>query len=157
MDQGSTRKRSAVHNFSPTVTKFCVMWEGQALPHDTKFGNGRCEIAGRRVIFICSLIHGSSWSGLIKAEPESRFSKYLLDCGNNALIMCGYGLESWDQTMWILGVYNFCKRPNLWVHPSSKVIGFFCNAKIWYLVLIYRYGIFHVVWRGRLYLLWKIS
>ena len=70
MDQGSTRKRSAVHNFAPTVTKFCVMWEGQALPHDTKFGNCRCEIVGRRVIFIWCLIHGSRWSGLIKAEPE---------------------------------------------------------------------------------------
>ena len=69
MDQGSTRKRSAVHNFAPTVTKFCVMWEGQALPHDTKIGNCRCEIVGRRVIFIWPLIHGSSWSRLIKAEP----------------------------------------------------------------------------------------
>ena len=72
MDQGSTRKRSAVQNFAPRVTKFCVMWEGQALPHDTKFGNGRCEIVGRRVIFIWPLIHGSSWSGLIKAEPGVR-------------------------------------------------------------------------------------
>ena len=45
------------------------MWEGQALPHDTKFGNSRCEIVGRRVIFIWSLIHGLRWSGLIKAEP----------------------------------------------------------------------------------------
>ena len=71
MDQGSTMKRSAVHNFAPTVTKFCVMWEGQALPHDTKFGNSRCEIVGRRVIFIWSLIHGLRWSGLIKAEPET--------------------------------------------------------------------------------------
>ena len=69
MDQGSTRKRSAVHNFAPTVTKFCVMWEGQALPHDTKFGNSRCEIVGRRMIFIWSLIHGSSWSSLIKVGP----------------------------------------------------------------------------------------
>ena len=71
MDQGSTMKRSAVHNFAPTVTKFCVMWEGQALPHDTKFGNSRCEIVGRRVFFIWSLIHGLRWSGLIKAEPVS--------------------------------------------------------------------------------------
>ena len=77
MDQGSTRKRSAVHNFAPTVTKFCVMWEGQALPHDTKFGNSRCEIVGRRVIFIWSLIHGSSWSGLIKVRPG---------CSNELLI-----------------------------------------------------------------------
>ena len=69
MDQGSTMKRSAVQNFAPTVTKLCVMWEGQALPHDTKFGNSRCEIVGRRVIFIWSLIHGLRWSGLIKAEP----------------------------------------------------------------------------------------
>ena len=70
MDQGSTRKRSAVHNFAPTVTKFCVMWEGQALPHDTKFGNCRCEIVGTIVILIWSLIHGLYWSGLIKAEPD---------------------------------------------------------------------------------------
>ena len=74
MDQGSTRKRSAVHNFAPTVTKFCAVWEGQALPHDTKFGNSRCKIVGRRVIFIWSLIHGSSWSGLIKAEPGTPFT-----------------------------------------------------------------------------------
>ena len=70
MDQGSTKKQSAVHNFVPTVTKFCVMWEGQALPHDTKFGNCRGEIVHRRLIFIWSLIHGSSWSGLIKVGPE---------------------------------------------------------------------------------------
>ena len=31
--------------------------------------NSRCEIVGRRVIFIWSLIHGLCWSGLIKAEP----------------------------------------------------------------------------------------
>ena len=73
MDQGSTMKWSAVHNFAPTVTKFCVMWEGQALPHDTNFGNSRCEIVGRRVIFIWSLIHGLRWSGLIKAEPGDTY------------------------------------------------------------------------------------
>ena len=69
MHQGSTRKRSAVHNCVPTVTTFCAMWEGQALPRDARFGNSRCEIVGRRVIFIWSLIHGSSWSGLIKVGP----------------------------------------------------------------------------------------
>ena len=78
MDQGSTMKRSAVHNFAPTVTKFCLMWEGQALPHDTKFGNSRCEIVGRRVIFIWSLIHGLRWSGLIKAEPGVFHVKQLI-------------------------------------------------------------------------------
>ena len=54
---------------APTVTKFCVMWEGLSLPHDTKFGNCRDDIADRRVIFIWSLIHGSSWSCLIKVGP----------------------------------------------------------------------------------------
>ena len=44
------------------------MWEGQALPHDTKFGNSRCEIVGR--ILFWYLIHGLRWSGLIKAEPD---------------------------------------------------------------------------------------
>ena len=69
MDQGSTRKHSAAHNFAPTVTKFCVMWEGLSLPHDTKFGKCRGEIVDRRMIFIWTLIHGSGWSGLIKSEP----------------------------------------------------------------------------------------
>ena len=69
MDQGSSKKRSTVHNFVPTVTKFCVMWEGLSLPQDTKCGNCRDEIVVRRVIFIWSLIHGSSWSGLIKVGP----------------------------------------------------------------------------------------
>ena len=69
-DEGSTKKRSAVHNFVPTVTKFCVLWEGLSLPHDTKFGNCRGEIVDRRVIFIWSLILGSSWSGLIKVGPD---------------------------------------------------------------------------------------
>ena len=64
---------------APTVTKFCVIWEGQALPHDTKFGNSRCEIVGRRVIFIWSLIHGSSWSGLIKVGPCDALMCELLD------------------------------------------------------------------------------
>ena len=69
MDQGSIRKHSAVHNFAPTVTKFCVMWEGLSLPHDTKFGYCGGEIVDRRVIFSWAMIHGSSWSILIKVGP----------------------------------------------------------------------------------------
>ena len=69
MDQGSIRKRSAVYNFVPRVTKFCVMWEGLSLPHDTKFGNCKSKIVDRRLIISWSLIHGSSWSGLIKVGP----------------------------------------------------------------------------------------
>ena len=40
-----------------------------SLPHDTKFGNCRGEVVDRRVIFIWSLIYGSSWSGLINVRP----------------------------------------------------------------------------------------
>ena len=54
MDQGSTWKRSAVHNFAPRFTKFCVMWEGLSLPreglslpHDANIGNSRDEIVDR--------------------------------------------------------------------------------------------------------------
>ena len=75
MDQGSNKKRSAVHNLVPTVTKFCVMWEGLSPPHDTKFGNCRSEIFDRIMIFICSLIHGSSWSDLIKVGPGGQFRR----------------------------------------------------------------------------------
>ena len=28
MDQGSNKNHSPAYNFTPTVTKFCVMWEG---------------------------------------------------------------------------------------------------------------------------------
>ena len=69
MDQGSNKNHSPVNNFAPTVTKFCVMWEGQALPHDTKFGNCRGRIVDSRMFPSWSLIHGLSWSSLIKAEP----------------------------------------------------------------------------------------
>ena len=69
MDQGSNKNHSPVNNFTPTVTKFCVTWEGQALPHDTKFRNSRGKIVGSRTFPYWSLIHGSSWSGLIKAGP----------------------------------------------------------------------------------------
>ena len=48
---------------------FCVMWEGQALPHDTKFRNCRGKIVDSRAFPSWSLIHGSSWSGLIKVGP----------------------------------------------------------------------------------------
>ena len=69
MDQGSTKNHSPVNNFAPTVTKFCVMWEGQALPHDTKFRICRGKIVDSRTFPNWSLIHGSSWSGLIKVGP----------------------------------------------------------------------------------------
>ena len=69
-DQGSNKNHSPAYNFAPTVTKFCVMWEGLSLLHDTKFSNCRCKIVDSSVFPIWSLIHGSSWSGLIKAEPD---------------------------------------------------------------------------------------
>ena len=70
MDQGSNKNHSPAYNFAPTVTKFCVVWEGLSFPHDTKFGNCRCEIVDSRAFPSWSLIHGLPWSGLIKAEPE---------------------------------------------------------------------------------------
>ena len=70
MNQGSNKNHSPAYNFAPTVTKFCVMWEGLSLPHDTKFGNCRCKIVDSRAFPSWSLIHGLRWSGLIKAEPD---------------------------------------------------------------------------------------
>ena len=69
MDQGSNENHSPVNNFVATVTKFCVLWEGQALPQDTKFSNCRDKIVDSRAFISWSLIHGSSWSGLIKLGP----------------------------------------------------------------------------------------
>ena len=69
VDQGSNKNHSPAYNFTPTVTKFCVMWEGLSLPHDTKFGNCRCKIVDSRSFHSWSLIHGLRWSGLIKVGP----------------------------------------------------------------------------------------
>ena len=78
MDQGSNKNHSPAYNFTPTVTKFCVMWEGLSLPHDTKFGNCRCKIEDSRSFHSWSLIHGLRWSGLIKVGPGSRFKIKIL-------------------------------------------------------------------------------
>ena len=75
-DQGSNENNSPVHNFAPTVTKCCVMWEGQALPQDTKFGNCRDKIVDSRAFLSWSLILGSSWSGLIKVGPGGHYLDY---------------------------------------------------------------------------------
>ena len=72
MDQGSNKNHSPAYNFTPTVTKFCVMWEGLSLPHDTKFGNCRCKIVDSRSFHSWSLIHGLRWSGLIKVGPGGK-------------------------------------------------------------------------------------
>ena len=69
VDQWSNKNHSPAYKFAPTVTKFCVMWEGLSLPHDSKFGNCRCKIVDSRAFPSWSLIHGLRWSGLIKAEP----------------------------------------------------------------------------------------
>ena len=73
VDQGSNKNHSPAYNLAPTATKFCVVWEGQALPQNTKFGNCRCKIVDSRAFPSWSLIHGLRWSGLIKAEPDLVF------------------------------------------------------------------------------------
>ena len=90
MDQGSNKNHSPAYNFTPTVTKFCVMWEGLSLPHDTKFGNCRCKIVDSRSFHSWSLIHGLRWSGLIKVGPghcskhyRLNLAKYYMDIKTN--------------------------------------------------------------------------
>ena len=78
VDQGSNKNHSPAYNFAPTVTKFCVMWEGLSLPHGTKFGNCRCKIVDSRAFPSWSLIHGLRRSGLIKAEPGHRKKRKML-------------------------------------------------------------------------------
>ena len=83
MDQGSNKNQSPAYNFTPTVTKFCVMWEGLSLPHDTKFGNCRCKIVDSRSFHSWSLIHGLRWSGLIKVGPGNTCHP----CGHGSLFL----------------------------------------------------------------------
>ena len=82
VDQGSNKNHSPAYNFAPTVTKFCVMWEGLSLPHDTKYGNCWCKIVDSRAFPSWSLIHGLRWSGLIKAEPGHRCFSFAIKCSD---------------------------------------------------------------------------
>ena len=95
MDQGSNKNHSPAYNFTPTVTKFCVMWEGLSLPHDTKFGNCRCKIVDSRSFHSWSLIHGLRWSGLIKVGPESSgFPKQRATYVEKVFMMSSYYITS---------------------------------------------------------------
>ena len=62
---------SLIHGSRIKWKSLSCQQEGQALPHDTKFGNCRDKIVDSRAFLSWSLIHGSSWSGLIKVGPES--------------------------------------------------------------------------------------
>ena len=100
MDQGSNKNHSPAYNFTPTVTKFCVMWEGLSLPHDTKFGNCRCKIVDNRSFHSWSLIHGLRWSGLIKVVmdgaailPPSLPVTATWELGTCKLILLGRGVQ----------------------------------------------------------------
>ena len=103
MGQGSNKNHSPINNITPTVTKFCVMWEGQALPHDTKFGNCRDKIVDNRAFLSWSLIHGSSWSRLIKAEPGQSspgFCVYLQICLTPNKLFNSLHPSPESQTFW---------------------------------------------------------
>ena len=100
MDQGSNKNHSPAYNFTPTVTKFCVMWEGLSLPHDTKFGNCRCKIVDSRSFHSWSLIHGLRWSGLIKAAPGS----VCIQCNFRAHVFIWQWIKTWFRKgMWPVG------------------------------------------------------
>ena len=105
MDQGSNENHSPVNSFAPTVTKFCVTWEGQALPHDTEFGNCRDKIVDSRAFLSWSLIHGLSWSGLIKVGPGYRQLNY-----TNTLKSSFYGCvyQTSPNTMIIFNICTHC-------------------------------------------------
>ena len=103
LGQGSTKNHSPVNNFAPTVTKFYVMWEGQALPHDTKFRNCRDKTVEGRTVPNWSLIHGSSWSGLIKVGPER----------------CAHAIEIWYGVLCYDIITTEGKHWNTYEHLNS--------------------------------------
>ena len=105
MDQGSTKNHSPVNNFAPRVTKFCVMWEGQALPHDTKFRNCGGKIVDSRTFPNWSLIHGSSWPGLIKVGPGNHLLIH------NRLTVC----------LWICTSWHLATSSNTTTTPTTQI------------------------------------
>ena len=85
--------------------QFCT-YSYQILCHDTKFGNSRCEIIGRRVIFIWSLIHGLRWSGLIKAEPGTTLVVNALTVLHKLPYLYHFSVSSSDPVTITFGGWN---------------------------------------------------
>ena len=141
MDQGSNKNHSAAYNFTPTVTKFCVVWEGLSLPHDTKFGNCRCNIVDSRSFHSWSLIHGLRWSGLIKVGPGQQYAWYWLHTCNSSIV---FNRES------VIFV-EFMNMYNIWVRSRNCdcLVTWFCyqliakpgnkTAAVWWYIYIYIY------------------
>ena len=65
-------KINIASNFASKVMEFCDIWEGQALPHVTKFHNCGGKIIDNRAIpsWSSGLVHVWCWSILIKLEPD---------------------------------------------------------------------------------------
>ena len=131
VDQGSNKNHSPAYNFAPTVTKFCVMWEGLSLPHDTKFGNCRCTIVDSRAFLSWSLIHGLRWSGLIKAEPGTVVHILFLHWGTWKHVSVYY-LLSWPaMKLWkayilrrfLMGIISIVSPWVGWLGTPSGSIG----------------------------------
>ena len=127
VDQGSNKNHSPAYNFAPTVTKFCVMWEGLSLPHDTKCGNCRCKIVDSRAFPSWSLIHGLRWSGLIKAEPASRlltqpFIQAQISKKNqsSASLVFVWGIHQWPVTFPAQRTSNVANISIWWRHHVEK-------------------------------------
>ena len=128
MDQGSNKNHSPAYNFAPTVTKFCVKWEGLSLPHDTKFGNCRCEIVDSRAFPSWFLIHGSSWSGLIKEEPG--FIRHYLGMTSLILKWLDQLLSTKHKTIWCyIESFGLTIYIDIYVDFKSSCLTYTCCVK----------------------------
>ena len=130
VDQGSNKNHSPAYNFAPTVTKFCVMWEGLSLPHDTKFGNCRCKIVDSRAFPNWSLIHGLRWSGLIKAEPavtETEHTNYLVQDWSISSVLSMEILQSCTKLLIHTIYQNLCSRKHPYLTLTGKLWCVFCE------------------------------
>ena len=117
VDQGSNKNHSPAYNFVPTVTKFCVMWEGLSLPHDTKFGNCRCKTVDSRAFPSWSLIHGLRWSGLIKAKPVRQTRS--MDYTNNSIV--NPVSDNKDFLTWLLIGWRFAASQSETMFENTNV------------------------------------
>ena len=88
-----------------------------SLPHDTKFGNCRCEAVGRRVIFISSLIHGSGWSGLIKAEPGGKVFVEVSSTVNDSILPWWI---RWCPSKWQILSHSILSHLSCWYNFSTQ-------------------------------------
>ena len=100
------------------ITHWCIK-PGSAFIKPDQHNPWIKDQLGKALLFIWSLIHGSSWSGLIKAEP---------DLGCNTLLISNRTLQSWVVFEAQLGFSNWVTNMGMLTTSARETVNVRCHG-----------------------------